>query len=191
MVANGDGEHADIEVDLEDQAVAPRIARSPKEPTSLERALHEVTHLPLRSWCRFCMMGRSKDAYHARLAEVDDVPRIGMDYMRVSMHGVNSTAEGAAGDVGITMLVVKDFMHKSVWVYPVEGTGATMAEWLPGMIRADMSTCGMDNSMLIVKSDQESAIQELQKEIARQRRQGASADIIVENQRVGDSASNR
>ena len=46
MVANGDGEHADIEVDLEDQALAPRIARSPKEPTSLERALHEVTTSP-------------------------------------------------------------------------------------------------------------------------------------------------
>ena len=38
MVANGDGEHVDIEVDLEDQAVAPRIARGPKEPTSLESA---------------------------------------------------------------------------------------------------------------------------------------------------------
>ena len=55
------------------------------------------------------MMGRPKDAYHAWLAEVEDVPRIGMDYMRVSEHGVNSTVEGAAGDVGITMLVVKDF----------------------------------------------------------------------------------
>lgn len=190
MTANGDGEHADIEVDLEDQAAAPRIARSPKEPTSLERTLHEVTHLPLRSWCRFCMMGRSKDAYHARLAEVDDVPRIGMDYMRVSEHGVNSTVEGAAGDVGITMLVVRDFMHKSVWVYPVEGKGVTMAEWLPGMIRADMSTCGMDNSMLIVKSDQEPAIKELQEEIARQRRQEGSVGTIFENSRIGDSSSN-
>ena len=75
------------------------------------------------------MMGRSKDAYHARLAEVDDVPRIGMDYMRVSEHGVNSTVEVAAGDVGITMLVVKDFMYKSVWVYPVEGKGV---RWLSG-----------------------------------------------------------
>ena len=37
MVANGDGEHVDIEVDLEDQAVAPRIGLSPKEPISLWR----------------------------------------------------------------------------------------------------------------------------------------------------------
>ena len=134
MMADGDGEHADIEGDLEDQAVAPRIARSPKEPTSLERTLHEVTHLPLRSWCRFCMMGRSKDAYHARLAEVDDVPRIGMDYMRVSKHGINSTVAGAAGDIGVTILVVKDFLHKSMWVYLVAGKGVTIAEWLPSIV---------------------------------------------------------
>ena len=48
------------------------------------------------------MLGRSKDAHHARLAEVDDVSRIGMDYMRISEHGAKSTVEGAAADVGIT-----------------------------------------------------------------------------------------
>ena len=127
------------------------------------------------------MMGRSKGPYHARLAEVDDVPRIGMDYMRVSEHGVNSTVEGVAADIGITMLVVKDFLHKSVWVYPVEGKGVTMAEWLPGMIRADMSKCGMDNSMLIVMSDQEPAVKEFQEEIACQRRQGGAVGTILEN----------
>jgi hypothetical protein len=85
--------------------------------------------------------------------------------MRVSEHGVNSTVEGVAGDIGITMLVLRDFPYKSVWVYPVE---VTMAEWLPGMIRADMSTFGMDNRMMIVKSVQDAAIKELQEEIARQ-----------------------
>ena len=127
------------------------------------------------------MMGRSKDAYHARLAEVDDVPRIGMDYMRVSEHGINSTVEGAAGDIGVTMLVVKDFVHKSIWVYLVEGKGVTMTEWLPGMFRADMAICGMDNSMIIVKTDQEPAIKELQEEIARQRRQEGAVGTVLEN----------
>ena len=116
IAADGDVEHADVEVDLEDQAVAPRIVRSPKEPTSLERTLHEVTHLPLRTRCRFWMLGRSQDVYHDRLAEVDDVPRIGMDYMRVSEHGINSTVEGAAGDIDVTMLVVKVFLHNYIWV---------------------------------------------------------------------------
>ena len=67
------------------------------------------------------MMGRSKDVYHAQLAEVDDVPRIGMDYMRVSEHGINSVEGGSAGDVCVTVLFVKDFLHSSISVYPVEG----------------------------------------------------------------------
>ena len=126
-------------------------------------------------------MGRSKDVYHARLAEADDVPRIDVDFMRVSEHGIKSTLEGAAGDIGVTMLVMKDFLHQPIWVYPVEGKGVTMAEWLPGMIRADLATCGMDNSMIIVKTDQEPAIKELQEEIARQRRQAGAVGTILKN----------
>ena len=120
------------------------------------------------------MMGRSKDVYHSRFPEVDDVLRIGLDYMRVSE----------------TMLVVKGFLHKFIWVYPVEGRGVTMAEWLPGMIRTDLATCGMDHNMIIVKSDQEPIIKELQEGIARQRRQDGAVGTILENSRVGDSVSN-
>ena len=32
----------------------------PKEPTSEERKVHELTHLPFRSWCRHCIRGRGK-----------------------------------------------------------------------------------------------------------------------------------
>ena len=49
MAAGGDVEHAEIEMELEYQAVAPRIARSQKEPTSRERTLNEVMHLPFRN----------------------------------------------------------------------------------------------------------------------------------------------
>ena len=29
------------------------------------------------------------------------------------------------------------------------------ADWLPGMIKTDLGTCGLNSSMLVVKSDQE------------------------------------
>ena len=67
----------------------------------------------------------------------------------------------------MTMLVMKDFWHKSIWIYPVEGKGVTKADWLAAMIKNDLATCGLDNCMLVVKSDQEPAIRELQEEIAR------------------------
>ena len=110
---DGEAQNAEVDMDAdghagESQALAPRVARSPREPTSLERQLHEVTHLPMRSWCRHCMMGRSKDVYHAKLGEVDDVPRMGMDYMFVSERGVTSKAEENLENIGdsITMLVL-------------------------------------------------------------------------------------
>ena len=178
--------------DGEAPAARPRVARSPREPTSQERALHEITHIPLRTWCRHCMRGRSKDCYHARLDGEHDVPRIGMDYMHISEQGVSHKAdEIEEGETEVlTMLVVKDAWHKSIWAYPVEGKGVTAAEWLPEMVRKDLSTSGLDNCMLVVKSDQEPAIKELQEEIARQRRASGAVGTILENSKVGDSSSN-
>ena len=64
-------------------------------------------------------MGRCKDVYHARRAEALDVPRVGMDYKRVTEQGVSSKGEKDEERPGITMLVLKDQWQKSIWVYPV------------------------------------------------------------------------
>ena len=66
----------------------------------------------------------------------------------------------------------------------------TAAQWLPDMVKADMASCGLDNCMLVVKSDQEPAIKELQEEIARQRRVDGAVGTVIENSKVGDSSSN-
>ena len=174
-------------------AAQPRMARSPREPSAQARLLHEITHIPHRTWCRHCMRGRCKDVYHARLSAEQDIPRIGMDYMHVSEHGVthkkDEVPDGDAVEV-LTMLVVKDAWHKSIWIYPVEGKGVMAAEWLPEMLRKDLATSGLDNCMLVVKSDQEPAIRELQEEIARQRRSEGAVGTIIENSKVGDSSTN-
>ena len=38
----------------------PRLQDAPKQPLEHERKLHEVTHLPFKPWCGFCVMGKSK-----------------------------------------------------------------------------------------------------------------------------------
>ena len=44
-----------------------RVARKPKtfsmptEPTQEERELHELTHLPFRSWCSTCVKAKSRN----------------------------------------------------------------------------------------------------------------------------------
>ena len=38
--------------------------QDPLMPTAAERAEHELTHIPYRSWCSGCVRGRAKQADH-------------------------------------------------------------------------------------------------------------------------------
>ena len=82
------------------EVVRPRIARNPGQPTQQEREAHNVTHIPIRSWCVHCMRGRGKDCYHKRLANSNEVPRIGMDYMFLTERGGGHTQQGASTEGG-------------------------------------------------------------------------------------------
>ena len=37
-----------------------RYVEAPVQPSERERKLHEVTHLPFKRWCAFCVMGKSR-----------------------------------------------------------------------------------------------------------------------------------
>lgn len=52
------GEECEGESSCE-EALEPARGREPGEE-SRERNKHEQTHLPYRSWCRFCVMGRGR-----------------------------------------------------------------------------------------------------------------------------------
>ena len=41
----------------------PRVVRKhdPRQPGQQEKEEHEMTHLPFRSWCRHCVMGRGRE----------------------------------------------------------------------------------------------------------------------------------
>ena len=44
----------------------PRFADAPKQPSAMERKMHEVTHLPFRAWCSFCVQAKSRGNYKHR-----------------------------------------------------------------------------------------------------------------------------
>ena len=44
----------------------PRFTDASKQPSPVERKLHEVTHLPFRSWCAFCVQAKSRGFYKHR-----------------------------------------------------------------------------------------------------------------------------
>ena len=85
-----------------------------------------------------------------------------MDYMLLSEYGfyrLQNKAdkviekEGGQFTTCMAVLVIKDFKHKSIWVYPVEGKGFAAAEWLLTQVIEDPDTCGLDGCHMVVKSD--------------------------------------
>ena len=49
-----------------------------------EREEHERTHVPYRSWCKYCVWGRGRNKSHVKdkgkEEEENEVPRVSMDY---------------------------------------------------------------------------------------------------------------
>lgn len=181
------------------EARMPKVLASPAQPTKAELEMHRLIHVPFRAWCRECVLGRGRDRYHRKIVGEDDVARIAMDYMFLTEYWFFYTQDAAEestrkhdGQVRscITVLVIKDFKHKSIWAYPVEGKGIAAAEWLVAQVIEDLDTCGLDGCHMVVKSDQEPSIIEVQREISEFRRRAGVGGTALENSRVGDSQSN-
>ena len=181
----------EVEV-AEQEAQAPRAARSPHQPSQREVDEHEITHCPPRSWCDHCVKGQFRDEPHrlvtGEFAE-SSVVRVAMDYCfftedvaaEESEHIDKTTAR-----VSMTVLVLVESMCRSIWAYAVQGKGAG-EQWVAEQIAEDLETIGITEERLILKADQEPSITELQRNVAKVR---AGHGTAIEQSRVGDSNSN-
>ena len=84
---------------MDTSAQAPRSLHVPKEPTAQERAERELTHLPFRSWCKTCVMSKSRQD-HSKKVRLKQ-PVLQCDYSFFS----DPKVEGS-----ITILNVRDVM---------------------------------------------------------------------------------
>ena len=67
------------------QQVAARKATEvprPQQPTAQERAEHELTHLPYRSWCDICVRTNGKTNSHPRQKSSQPVTQVDMTYIK-------------------------------------------------------------------------------------------------------------
>ena len=93
--------------------------------------------------------------------------------------------------VGVALLVIKEFMMGGVLAYPVRGNGLEAAPERVDHIIGDLSARGLDKARIVTKSDQEPAIKEVQDEFSKRRREMSTVPgTTEENSRVGDSSSN-
>ena len=118
------------EAEVEDPAV--RAVPDPGEPSRKERAWHELTHLPFRSWCADCVSGRAPDDPHRRLVRAKtgvELPKVSVDYGFISTPGE---------DAPRTILVVKVSGCKAVMARCVKGKGRVdphAVGWLVDQLR--------------------------------------------------------
>ena len=177
----------------EDEAQMPRAAKAPKVPSAREIEAHELTHCPPRSWCDHCVRGQSKNFPHTtvkgELAETS-VTRVSMDYCFLSEEAsVTATdhEQTEAARTVMTVLIVVETLCRSIWAYACESKGAS-EQWVVEQVVQDLQTVGLSDERIVIKSDQEPSITELQRAIAAQR--AGHGSTAVENSRVGDSNSN-
>ena len=190
-----DGEDFEEQMSAEDsgEVKASRSVARPYVPTLADRKAHESTHCPFRSWCIHCVRGQAAEYPHRTVsgeAAESEVPRVSMDYCYFKedvRKMANEHVESEEAATSLTALAMKETQFGSVWAYALRSKSVAEEAWLADQIADDLSTIGMSKERIICKSDQESAITELQGEIAKKR---ADVGTALENSKVGDSNSN-
>ena len=149
----------------------------PRLPTQKEVDEHNLTHVPYRNWCPHCVKGRGKDLDHRRNVDEDH---------RVKEFSFDYCFPGDDQGKKITILVGRERVSGMVMasVVPVKGTSGQFAAM---RVMSFIRECGAAEADIILKSDQEPAIETLIRDVATSR--GARL-TMMEQSPVGSSGSN-
>ena len=80
-----------------------------------------LTHIPFRSWCKYCVMGKSVSQAHNRVDKTKEtIPTISIDYAYLS----DKQEVEATGHTGMPILAIKDRKTGIIQsrVVPAKGT---------------------------------------------------------------------
>ena len=161
----GASREGDAETDHEDDECAPKTAaKDPGAPTQAEIDEHEVDHLPYRSWCECCVMGRGTGEQH-RPGPSSRVPVISFDYLFIAQSKILTEEElgvDEAKAAAVKVLVVKDSKSKAIFAHVVRRKGVDDDEYAVRRLVEDVNWLGY--SKVILKCDGERAIIRLMRE---------------------------
>ena len=152
----------------EEEARVVRKATDPRQPTAAEREDHEATHLPFRSWCWACVMGRRTNPAHRKLPEDDrEVQEVSLDYCFVRRRNEEQV---------VTILLLKDRSSRALRAWVLQKKGVCLEEPTE-LVLEGIKDLGFQNRVLI-KVDNEPAITALRDEVLR-RMPNAAAPVEV------------
>eukprot|EP00435_Cladocopium_sp_Y103_P033922 s3061_g8.t1 len=128
------------------KGLVPQAA--PRFPSAEERSLHELTHLPFRSWCDFCVSCKSRS----------DPQRV----LDPSPEGRRATpciqADHAFGKIEahkptLMVLVAIDTETKMLWSYPVQSKGSDMRGQAESLVKFSLALNYMDQVEFVGDSE--------------------------------------
>ena len=109
-------EVANMEYKSEEHPAEP-AAVAGRQPSHRERMLHELTHLPYRDWCQFCVATRGRGEYKKSVADPEeavqrDKPTIQADFFFCEHRGSESEAKA--------ILLMVDTWTRYIGVEPID-----------------------------------------------------------------------
>ena len=132
-----------------DEVSDARWPKIPVKPSQAETDQHNVSHLPFRSWCRYCVRGRGQSVGHFRVDHsAEQIPTIEIDY------GFLGDKDSPATDLPV--LCGRDRQSKTVWSSPVPCKGVEDHPHGSKRLKEWLEETGYRR--VILKSDQEPAI---------------------------------
>ena len=183
------GDGGELRIDDDDAVVdgsdepmlvqAPAGLPSPSQPTAIEIALHWLTHLPYRSWCRWCVSAKRRNAPHLRLPDHSrEIPLLVADYCFV---------RDSRDDDLLTVFVGRLYPSRAIVAIPCDVRGVD--DYAVGRLAQFLRDCGVKR--LVHMSDQERSLGAMITS-AMDALSGSSdwAGAVRENSAVGESQSN-
>eukprot|EP00435_Cladocopium_sp_Y103_P041886 s2323_g11.t1 len=110
-------EYYEDQEEEQQQATKAKGIKAPAQPTPQERAEHELTHLPYRSWCPTCVQSKGRSDNHPK--QQSRSPVVQFDFCFFKAHGETKTSTVLTGidvQTGMCTAVLitdkqKDFQH--------------------------------------------------------------------------------
>jgi len=152
-------------------------------PCEKEVRIHNLTHIPFRSWCPYCVQGKAVSGQHrANLEKTDEeITTISMDYAGMKTREPNEET--------FPIIVIYDRKSKACFAHVVPRKGVN--EYAVKRVSQDLVKI-LGYKKFVFKSDQEPAIKQLKEAVIRQCKAGENqVDRIKEEESpVGESQSN-
>lgn len=129
-----------------DKGLVPQQA--PRVPSNEERLLHEMTHLPYRSWCDFCVACKAEADPQRWLDPAPEgrrsIPSIEVDYAYGKIE---------ANKPAITVLLAVDTETKMLSAYAVQSKGMDLRGQAEHLVRFSLAMNYMDQMEIVGDSE--------------------------------------